>query len=317
MKTTETSVPAESTPGDVTVILSAYNGDAFLEQQLNSLYEQTHSRVRIMVRDDGSSDSTRSILEREHSRGRVELLAGHSNLGAAPSFFVLLRNAAATQTEFVAFCDQDDVWLPGKISRAVSALSPICNERPAMYGSRLEIVDADLAHIRFSALPERIGFGNALVESVCVGCTIVLNRKALDLICQNLPTRVLVHDWWCYLVLSCFGEIIFDPDACIKYRQHGSNAFGAARGFLDRLKRSLRRFAGSGQGRYWPSEQASVFLSTFDDRIPTTQRRVLNGFVEAKSTWWRRLPLALSNDIWRQKRIDNLVMRFLVLINRF
>jgi len=174
-----------------------------------------------------------------------------------------------------------------------------------------------LAHSGFTALPGKIGFGNALVENICIGCTIVLNRKAIDLICQNLPARVLVHDWWCYLVLSCFGEIVFDRDVHIKYRQHGNNAFGVARGNLDKLRRNLRRFAGSGEGRHWQSEQASVFMATFGDRVPITRRRVLNAFVEARSMWWRRLQLALSNDIWRQAKIDDLALRFLVLINRY
>ena len=269
------------------------------------------------MRDDGSTDTTRSILERERSAGRIELLAGHNNFGAAHSFFELLQQAASTQTDFVAFCDQDDVWLPEKLSRAAAALSAIRNERAAMCCSRVEIVGADLAHVGFTPMPRRIGFGNALVENVTIGCSIVLNRKAVDLIRQNLPARVLVHDWWCYAVLSCFGEIIFDRGAFVKYRQHGSNAFGAATGKRDRLKRNLHRFAGGSAGRHWQSEQASVFLTAFDGRIPTSHRQVLNNFVEAKASWWRRIQLALSSDIWRQKRIDDFILRFLILINRF
>ena len=305
------------TRSDVTVIISTFNGSAYLQQQLDSLYAQTHPNIRIMVRDDGSSDTTRRILESEQSQERLELLTGHDNLGPSRSFFELLRKAAATKTDFIAFCDQDDVWLPEKLSQAVTDLSAVRNERAAMYCSKLEIVDADLVHIGFTFVPKKLGFGNALVENVCTGCTIVLNRKAIDLICQNLPTRALAHDWWCYLVLSCFGEIIFDQDAHIKYRQHGNNVVGVPKGNLDRLKKNVRRYAGSGEGRQWRSEQASAFIATFGDGIPISERRVLNRFVQARSSWPRRLELALSNDIWRQKRIDNLVWRFLVLINRF
>ena len=301
----------------MTVILSTFNGSAFLQQQLDSLYAQTYPSIKIMVRDDGSSDTTPAILQREQSAKRIELLAGHDNLGAAASFFELLRQAAATRTDFIAFCDQDDVWLPGKIAQAVAALSALPGERAAMYCSRLEIVDAALAHIGLTAMPKRTGFGNALVESVCVGCTMVLNRRAIDLIAAHLPATALVHDWWCYLVLSCFGEIVFDRDALIKYRQHENNAFGAARGSLDRLKRNVRRFAAGGEGRHWQSRQAAVFRSTFGDSIPQPQLRVLNQFIAARSSWWHRLQLALSSDIWRQKAMDTLALRLLVLINRF
>ena len=302
---------------NVTIVLSTFNGSAYLQQQLDSLYAQTYPNIRIMVRDDGSSDTTQRILEREQSQERIELVAGYDNLGSALSFFELLRAAAATNTEFVAFCDQDDVWLPEKLSQAVSNLSGVRKDCAAMYCSTLEIVDADLVHIGFTTVPNKLGFGNALIENVCIGCTIILNRKAIDLVCQSLPTKALAHDWWCYLVLSCFGEIIFDPDAHIKYRQHGTNAVGVAKSKLDRLKRNLRRYAGSGEGRQWRSGQASLFIATFGDSIPKLERRVLDEFVNARSSWSRRLALALSNDIWRQKRIDNLVWRFLVLVNRF
>lgn len=312
----ESTRNAKSFAGNVTVILSTFNGSAFLQEQLNSLYAQTHPNIKILARDDGSTDTTRHILERAQADGRITVLADHENLGAAASFFRLLQ-AAATGADYVAFCDQDDVWLPEKISRAIAALATIRNGRAAAYYSRLDIVDATLTPIRSTALPVKIGFGNALVENICVGCTMVLNRHAIDLVCENLPANVLIHDWWCYLVLSCFGEIVFDRDAHIKYRQHGENVFGAAAGTMDRLTRNVRRFATGGNGRDWQSEQAKEFLLTFGDRIPVDQLRVLRLFVEAKSAFWRRVGLALSNDIWRQRRVDDLLWRLLILMNRY
>ena len=317
MNTPATTTAARPVSDEVTVLLSTFNGGTFLQQQLDSLYAQTYPQIRILARDDGSCDTTRMILEREQAGGRVELLAGHDNLGAAGSFFELLKQAARTHTRYVAFCDQDDVWLPEKLSRAVAMLSANHDGRAAMYCSRLEIVDANLAHLGYTPEQKRLGFGNALIESVAVGCTIVLNREAIDLICEKMPASVLVHDWWCYLVLSCFGEIVFDRDAHIKYRQHGNNTFGAANGQVDRLRRNLHRFVGRGDGREWQSRQASVFMATFGDRIPAARQRLLKLFVAAKSAWWPRLKLALSNDIWRQRKADNLAWRFLVLMNRF
>jgi glycosyltransferase involved in cell wall biosynthesis len=317
VKIAESTSPIESGPADMTIILSTYNGEAFLVRQLSSLYEQTHPHIKIVVRDDGSSDATRSILAREQEGARVELLDSNTNIGATASFFELLKYAAATTTEYVAFCDQDDVWLPDKISRAVSALSGIRDKTPVMYCSRLEIVNADLAPIGFTMLPRKIGFGNALVENVCVGCTIVLNRKAVELLCESLPANALVHDWWCYLVLSCFGKIVFDREAPIKYRQHGGNMFGVASDGLGRLRRGFNRSFGPGSSRHWRSAQAEIFLATFGDRIPAPQRQVLKDFVRAKSSWAYRLRLALSNRIWRQKRLDDLSWRLLILMNRY
>jgi len=304
-------------PGKVTILLSTYNGCRFLQQQLNSLYEQTYPDIRILVRDDGSSDSTRNILDSEQAKGSIDILEGHNNLGPALSFFELLRSAASAGTEYVAFCDQDDVWHPQKIAQAVSALNAATGSAPAMYCSRAEIVDEHLKHIGYTEMPRKVGFGNALVENMAIGCTILLNRKAIDLIRENLPSKVLIHDWWCYLVISCFGEIVFDNSTNIKYRQHGANTIGVATNKFDRFKRKMRRFFDGGNGRQWISAQASSMRDIFKDNIPPSKRQVLNNFIEMKFSLYRRLRLFLSKDVWRQKWSDNLLLRMLILLNRF
>lgn len=310
-------MPEESKPVKVTILLSTYNGSKFLQQQLESLYEQTYPDVRILVRDDGSSDSTRSILQNEQSKGRLDILEGHGNLGPALSFFELLRNVASSETEYVAFCDQDDAWHPEKIARAVLKLTEVAEDHPAMYCSRVEIVNEHLKHIGYTELPRKAGFGNALVENIAVGCTTVLNRKAMELVCENLPGKVLIHDWWCYLVVSCFGEVVFDDMATLKYRQHGNNTIGVATDIFVQLRRRLRRFFGTGEGYLWISAQASSLMEIFKNSIPTANRQILNNLVAAKSSWHRRLQLALSTDVWRQKCSDNLLLRLLILLNRF
>lgn len=312
------AMPPEITGyGKVTVLLSTYNGSAFLREQLDSLYRQTYPNVRILVRDDGSADSTRDLLEEEHAKGRITLLQGQSNLGVAPSFFELLKNAAAKKTEYVAFCDQDDVWHPDKVARAAQKLATVPADHPAMYCSRVEVVDERLAHIGYTMLPTKIGFGNALVECVTTGCTIVLNWQAVCLLGKNPPASGVMHDWWCYLTVSCFGEIIYDPVATLKYRQHGDNAIGLAGNKYIQFFRRCRRFFGGCGGHLRMSTQASCFLNTFKDLVPVSNRQILVNFIAAKSTWYRRLQLALSSDIWRQKWSDNLLLRLLILINRY
>ena len=300
----------------VTILLSTYNGSKFLQQQLDTLYQQTYPNVRILVRDDSSSDSTKNILGVEQLKGRVDVLEAHNNLGPALSFFELLRQAALTNTAYVAFCDQDDIWQPEKITQAISALNVVPNERPAMYCTRVELVDEHLEHISFGDVPRKLGFGNALVENIATGCTIVLNRKAIDLLCENLPSSPQMHDWWCYLVLSCFGEVIFDPVATIKYRQHGNNTIGVATNSIARFARRFRRFFGRGKHRAWCSDHAMVFFEIYGNRIPPLQKHVVDQFIAAKSSPWLRLKLAFSRDIWRQSRGDNLILRMLILINR-
>lgn len=300
-------------PPLVTIVLSTYNGDQFLPQQLSSVCEQTYRPINVLVRDDGSTDETLALLVREHSRKTLTFLGSQGNLGATRSFFTLLHHAAQTKTDYVAFCDQDDVWLPNKIARAVSYLAPV-SDSPALYCSRLEIVDKHLNTLKLSDKPRKIGFGNALVENIATGCTMVLNRKALDLLCQRPLPDVYVHDWWCYLVISCFGKIVFDDAAPIKYRQHGRNAIGAATSAISIWKRKLNRFL---SGHRWISEQAAIFLELFSDRLSSSQRKLVADICNAKASYACRIRLALSTDIWRNKKLDNLILRLLILMNRF
>jgi glycosyltransferase involved in cell wall biosynthesis len=300
--------------GLVTILVSTYNGSQFIKEQLDSLYNQSYPNIKILVRDDASTDATREILLVEQANKSIDLLIADNNLGVTASFFELLRVASKTDTEYVAFCDQDDVWLTNKVQTAVLKLSAV-SDKPALYCSRLNIVDQQLNQLAASFKPKKIGFGNALVENIAVGCTIVLNRKALDFLCQyRLPGEVYIHDWWCYLVISCFGEIIYDDQALIQYRQHTGNAIGAASSNIDVLKRKFARFW---SGKLWISEQAAVFQWLFADQMPKAQRDVLELLVKGKSSLWCRLVLVMSNSVWRQKALDNLILRIVILINRF
>jgi glycosyltransferase involved in cell wall biosynthesis len=293
----------------VTVLLSTYNGGRFLREQLSSLYAQSYPNIKILVRDDGSSDDTRAILAEQG----LEQLESQENLGATGSFFALLRHAAQTDTQYVAFCDQDDVWQPNKVQRAVAALAPLVDS-PALYCSQLKLVDEQLEPLERSLIPRKIGFGNALVENIAVGCTMVLNRQAIDLLCQQrLPNEVYVHDWWCYLVMSCFGEIVFDDHAFIHYRQHSGNIIGAATSKRGVLKRKLARLFNA---RLWISEQALVFHELFAERMPMAEQELLELLLKAKSSFWYRVRLAFSSAIWRQKTLDDVLLRLVILLNR-
>lgn len=296
----------------VTIIVSTYNGSKFLQQQLDTLYRQSYNNIKILVRDDGSTDSTRAILDHECQQGRIDVLAGDINLGPANSFFELLRQAALTNTDYVAFCDQDDIWGTEKIANAVNALSK-STDCPALYCSRLELVDERLNTLANTFIPRKLGFGNALVENIAVGCSTVINRQAIDLLVKNIPNNIYMHDWWCYLVVACFGEVIFDATPAIKYRQHANNSVGAPTGWLSSLRRKIRRFT---KGRLWISEQIVVFLQLFGDTIPSPYRHTLDQFIEARSSYLKRIPLALSKNIWRQRWLDNAILRILIIMNR-
>jgi len=232
---------------DVAILLSTYNGAPFLPEQLGSLAAQEGlGGTALLWRDDGSTDNTREILRGFKLPGGMVREAAElpGRLGAARSFLALL--AAAPEAPFYAFCDQDDVWLPGKLARAMEHLASLPADRPAFYCGRQQLVDAALQPLGLSPVPRRpLGFGNALGQNVATGCTMVLNAAARRLmVAAPPPPAGSIHDWWCYLMVTgAGGQVLFDPEPCILYRQHGRNVIGAAPSMHRRAIGAMRRGA--------------------------------------------------------------------------
>lgn len=300
----------------VCVLLSTYNGQLYLEEQIVSVLEQADINVCLLVRDDGSTDSTAEHLMRFQNDNRMKVISGGGNLGAAGSFLRLLE-CAPSDCAYFAFCDQDDVWHKDKLTRAVHALAPFTESIPAMYCSRLEIVDSHLQPLGLSRVPTRIGFGNAIVENVAAGCTMVLNEKARSLILSALPRQCYMHDWWIYLVISCFGKIIYDSTPTICYRQHEKNAVGVGVGRRSELSRRLGQLKDKDGGVFISSKQAMQLFEAYGTRMAGNNEDLVRKFIRGKNSFIVRVGLALSKKIWRQRRFDDVALRFLILFNRY
>jgi glycosyltransferase involved in cell wall biosynthesis len=300
----------------VNVLLSTFNGARYLREQLRSIAAQTLPAARITIRDDGSTDES-DVLVREWAEGfpNVRRMNG-ARLGATNSFFTLLENCG-DECEYFAFADQDDVWLPGKLERAVASLGRLDAEKPAMYCSRAEYVDGCLRHLGYSRIPKSVDFTNALVENIAIGCTVVLNRSARNLLLTGIPQKTLMHDWWCYLVVSAFGKVVFDEHADIKYRQHAGNVVGGTSSRTELIKQGITRFVTrkSVNARLL-SEQALEFRRCFGDSLPPPKRRILEHFLTVRGNLWARLRYNATMEVWRQSRIDTATLRTMILMGR-
>ena len=236
-------------PVQVAILLSTYNGEQFLADQLDSLLRQTIADWLLYWRDDGSSDGTVEMMHRFMAgpgAGRCRsVLDMPGRLGATGSFMALLRVAMAEGAGTVAFADQDDVWLPEKLALAVAALGH--DPRPTLYCSRQILVDEALRRIALSAMLQRsMGFPAALAQNVATGCTVVLNRAAAQLVAESHPPPATLHDWWSYLVVSATGgRLVADATPTVLYRQHGGNAVGAPASKRRRAFAALRRGPGA------------------------------------------------------------------------
>ncbi|MCS4294700.1 glycosyltransferase involved in cell wall biosynthesis [Comamonas sp. BIGb0152] len=299
------------------ILLSTFNGEQFLPAQLDSLMAQSHAGCDIWVRDDGSSDQSLAIVQRyADAHPQIHLHAG-ANLGFVASFYELLQNVGAGY-DFYFFCDQDDVWLPSKVSRALSLLDG--QQGAALYCSRTQYVAGDLQPIGPSPDYDRscIGWGNALVQNIATGCTVALNAAARERLLSQRPGVCLAHDWWAYLVVSAFGSVVFDSESHILYRQHGRNTIGMQKqglaGQWARVQRFWRRLRQAGPG--W-IDQLSEFDRLHGADLADAQRRQLRMLIRSRSSWTTALRASVQRYYWRMSAVDTLILRVLLALRLY
>ena len=209
------------------VLLSSYNGEKYIAEQISSILSQEKVEVRIIIRDDGSKDKTLEILNRIEDE-RIEVIAG-DNLGCIQSFSWLVNYAYEKYSEYeiYAFADQDDYWLSDKLYQGSKALLDYSMSYPNLYFCNMSLVDSDLNFVRNMRNHDiDIRKGNAWLGGIAAGCTMVFNRKLVELYANHNP-KYCYHDYWVFLIALYLGNIVYDNMPYIKYRQHEFNVLGA------------------------------------------------------------------------------------------
>ncbi len=261
-------------PPQVAVLMSTYQGEAFVVEQIHSILSQLPPKGRLIVRDDGSTDRT---IER--MRGiddpRLEITPG-PNLGFAGSFLTLL-GGVGEGADVVMLADQDDVWLPGKVERACRALHGL-EEVPALYFTRLRLVDRDLRPLgETPRWPRGPSFANALCENIATGCTMALNAQGVRLVTQYGDRgKIYFHDWWIYLVVSALGQVVMDDEPSILYRQHGANVIGRGLGW--RRYQATLAFMRKRSWIHILYRQIDNLVATHGEALSPEQRRMIERY---------------------------------------
>ncbi len=223
----------------VLILLSTYNGEKYLAEQLDSLLKQTHTNWHLLIRDDGSSDQTLAIIQAYvQQASRITLLPEpRDNLKAQQSFSKLMEAALQRQENFIFFCDQDDVWMPDKLEKSIDHLQALEAQHgentPLLVHSDLCVVNEQLEviHPSFFAF-EKIKLNltdplnTLLLNNMVTGCTLGMNRALLAL-ATPVPPAAVMHDWWCALCAAALGKIECMREPTLYYRQHASNAVGS------------------------------------------------------------------------------------------
>ena len=259
----------------VCVLLSTYNGENFLQEQLDSLYNQTIP-VDIHVRDDGSTDGTLSILQT--NANKIKSISYGINIGCCHSFLTLVKEVS-NDYEYYMFCDQDDVWLPNKVEAAMSKLQNV--DSPRLYISALTTVDTELNVINqcINVLPKNkcLTLEKSLVKSYGYGCTMMFNLALKKLYAQLDFPWMDSHDWYMQKVAMLFGDVVCDENAHIWYRQHDNNVCGINKKVTFKQNKARMRKA-----KYARSKVADILLKTYNDQLDEKRKNSLTVISEAK-----------------------------------
>lgn len=294
----------------VWVLLPTFNGGDFLDAQFQSLQDQTLAPTRILVRDDGSTDRTRDIIAAWQDRLPITVIDGDGgHCGLLQSIQKLLAAVPGDAVDGIAFCDQDDVWLPEKLQWAMAVLGDYTHT-PALYCASATLTNTTLTPTGKLPYPPRgPDFANALVENITTGCTAVFNPRALAYLQDPWPPGIVVHDWWAYLVISAVGNVIYDPRPVLLYRQHGRNSIGASASKWRQWRQRWRRFCQHKRTTPHPLRQQAAALNAYlGPRLPYERRPILEQFLALK-------PFSrISCPVWRQSWLDHHLLRLMIFL---
>lgn len=297
----------------VCVLISSYNGEKYIEAQIESVISQTYKNIDIFVRDDGSKDNTLRILKKFENMSNVKIYEG-KNVGFINSFLDLLR--MAPDYDYYSFCDQDDVWLENKIELAVKMLNQGDSIKPSLYFSSYEICDENLNPTGKSRMfSKQFTFQNAIVDCAPMGFVSVINKHARDLICDKKVEHCCGHDWYSYILCTSLGNVYFDKTVTAKYRRHGNNVSSGGASFIKFQIWRLKKFFFND---YFSNlkNQLVEFEGDFGSILPVEQRKLLLKFTRRKYSILNAFSKALSLNYYRHSITDEIFVRVLFLIGK-
>lgn len=274
----------------VTVLMSTYNGELFLKEQLDSIFAQTVD-LNVIVRDDGSSDDTQSILELYSKKYPLKWYSG-KNLRSARSFWELILNSP--DSEYYALSDQDDFWMPEKLKAAIDMLSRF-DDVPALYFSQTQLTDADLHLIKTPVISPKCTLGEAMISHNATGCTFVFNHELIKILRKYTPSYFSMHDNWIYRVcLAVGGNVLFDPVPHILYRQHKNNVIGLKNSKWKGIRLRYNRIVKKERER---SSLAEELIKGYGSVLQPTNLHLLKLAADSPNSFIDRIRLVCCKDL--------------------
>ena len=305
------------------ILLTTYNGERYLANQLDSIFGQNYREWTLIVRDDGSIDRTPKILESYRNKypDKVIIISdGKGNVGVVQSFSILMLESNA---EYIAFCDQDDIWKPEKLDLQIGAIK----QAEKNYGinaavliqSDLCVVDSQLNILSDSFWKyqnlDPVSMNTLhvlLLQNYVTGCTCLINKKLCDL-AKPLSNEIIMHDWWLGLIALTSGKIILMDEKLVYYRQHGGNQVGASRWGLKMFLESfsLMRIKKIRNGFQKKKKQA-IHLLEFGG-LNVSDKSLVMQFVSLYDvSWFKRRVILMKSGFRMYGSVRNFLMYLLI-----
>lgn len=293
------------------VLMSTYNGQRYLCEQIDSIKNQTIDNS-LVVRDDGSSDGTHGVLNDYQEKGVLKWYTG-DNLKPANSFWDLLKNSA--DSDFYAFCDQDDVWMEDKLKVATDILKKYPYNEPAMYFSAKRLVDAELNVIKDTNENPLLTLEESFIYNPVTGCTLVMNNALRNIVVSaGIATIPSLHDSWVYRIcLAVGGHVYYDPNPHILYRQHGGNVVGHV-GLLGRFKAFCASIEKTGGSR---SKVARDILDNYQEYLKDDKKQLLQKLAGYRSSMRAKFSLLFNPKMRTRSKMGAITFRLYLLLNKY
>ncbi len=295
----------------VAILMSTYNGEKYLKEQIDSILAQTYGEFVLYIRDDGSKDNTQEII-RTYNDSRIVFYQGE-NQGPAKSFFDLINKASGA--DYMFFSDQDDIWYPEKLEKMLGEIKAY-DEQPTMLFSDFSMIDSfgnvtEPSYSRYASLQVQKGnveINRILAQPYVFGCASVINRGLADLV-LNPPEGIEMHDCWISLVAAAVGNLIYVPYQTIAHRFHSSNATGKSGqdSLVSRLSRVTKGLNLQAENTKLRLKQAQLLLKEFNEKIKPESKKMLEDLVASMQKGKFATIGALKRfDISRQKKLNTL-----------
>lgn len=300
----------------ILILISTYNGEDYIQAQIDSILEQkTEMMVDILVRDDGSQDSTvMKIEEMMKNEPRVSLLQG-KNLGYVGSFFELLN--CVHGYDYYGLCDQDDIWKNEKIQTAIEQIE-VVGEGPVLYGSSSSLVYEDMIPFGITQINLKgITLFNTLIQNILPGHTQVMNQEMLEIIqsCEIDAKRIYVHDAWITNLAMLKGKIVFDNEPHTLYRQHKKNQIGFGEGTIGWVKERIKRVRKSDSKKY--ATQIHYFWECYGNQLELNEKIELENFIFCQKSIITRIMYILKSELYRQRSYETWLFKLLYIMGGY